>query len=172
MQIVVTLIRRRRMWRLIWAYTVCQCSFYRTLDINGLIMYTFWYILKQPWHSYSDFENIIKRAQNLRLQQISRTTGKGASSQWGQRRHNLIVPSLAAYIILPCLASSFSDCVASLAELGVYCLYHYENTPIQIYWKFHHQTLKSFQIKILIFIYFCSKHRLWVLVRTASPRRC
>ena len=31
---------------------------------------------------------------------------------------------------------------------------------------------KSFQIKILIlFSYFCSKHRLWVLVRTASARR-
>ena len=31
---------------------------------------------------------------------------------------------------------------------------------------------ESFQIKILIFFsYFCSKHRLWVLVRAASPRR-
>ena len=29
---------------------------------------------------------------------------------------------------------------------------------------------ENFQIKILIFFsYFCSKHRLWVLVRTASP---
>ena len=27
---------------------------------------------------------------------------------------------------------------------------------------------ESYQIKILIFSYFCSKHRLWVLVRTAS----
>ena len=24
---------------------------------------------------------------------------------------------------------------------------HYENTPIQIYWKFHHQKIESFQIK-------------------------
>ena len=48
----------------------------------------------------------------------------------------------------------------------------YENTPVLIYRKFHHQKLKIFQIKILIFFsYFCSKHRLWVLVRTASPRR-
>ena len=31
--------------------------------------------------------------------------------------------------------------------------WHYENTPIQIYWKFHHQKAKSFQIKILIFFY-------------------
>ena len=30
---------------------------------------------------------------------------------------------------------------------------------------------ESFQIKILIFSYFCSKHRLLVLVRTASARR-
>ena len=31
---------------------------------------------------------------------------------------------------------------------------------------------ENFQIKLLIFFsYFCSKHRLWVLVRTASARR-
>ena len=29
----------------------------------------------------------------------------------------------------------------------------------------------NFQIKILIFFIFCSTHRLWVLVRTASTRR-
>ena len=30
---------------------------------------------------------------------------------------------------------------------------------------------ENFQIKISdIFSYFCSKHRLWVLVKTASPR--
>ena len=37
----------------------------------------------------------------------------------------------------------------------------YENTPIQI-------DLKK---KSYIFSYFCSKHRVWVLVRTASARR-
>ena len=30
---------------------------------------------------------------------------------------------------------------------------------------------ESFQTKILIFLYFCSKHRLWVPVGIASPRR-
>ena len=30
---------------------------------------------------------------------------------------------------------------------------HYENTPIQVYWKFHLQKL-SFQIKVLIFFFF------------------
>ena len=34
---------------------------------------------------------------------------------------------------------------------------HYENTPIQIYWKFHYQKL-SFQIKILIFFLFLLKN--------------
>ena len=49
---------------------------------------------------------------------------------------------------------------------------HYENMPIQIYWKFQHQTNENFQIKkFWYFSYFCSKHRLWVLVRTASMRR-
>ena len=51
-------------------------------------------------------------------------------------------------------------------------LSHYENTPIQIYRKFHLKKLKKIQIKKSdIFSYFCSKHRLWVLVRTASSRR-
>ena len=27
---------------------------------------------------------------------------------------------------------------------------HYENIPIQIYWKFHNQKTESFQIKILL----------------------
>ena len=30
---------------------------------------------------------------------------------------------------------------------------HYENTPIQIYWKFYHQKTESFQIKILKFFH-------------------
>ena len=36
---------------------------------------------------------------------------------------------------------------------------HYENTPIQIYWKFYNQKRrKKFRYKILKFSYFCSKH--------------
>ena len=34
---------------------------------------------------------------------------------------------------------------------------HYENTPIQIYWKFYHQKNENFQIKILIFFIFLLK---------------
>ena len=35
----------------------------------------------------------------------------------------------------------------------VVCLIHYENMPIQIYWKFYNQKEENFQIKILIFFY-------------------
>ena len=48
---------------------------------------------------------------------------------------------------------------------------HYENTPIQIYWKFYHQKkMKIFQIKVLLifFMFLLKKHRLWILVRTVS----
>ena len=49
---------------------------------------------------------------------------------------------------------------------------HYENTPIQLYWKFYHQKKWKFSDKkFWYFSYFCTKHRLWVLVRTASMRR-
>ena len=34
---------------------------------------------------------------------------------------------------------------------------HYENTPIQIYWKLYHQKMKIFRWKILIFFIFLLK---------------
>ena len=39
--------------------------------------------------------------------------------------------------------------------------YHYENTPIQIYWKFYHQKMAIFQIKNLIFFIFLLKTCFW-----------
>ena len=49
---------------------------------------------------------------------------------------------------------------------------HYENTPIQIYWKYCNQKWKIFiKKKFWYFSYSCSKHRLWVLVRTASASK-
>ena len=46
------------------------------------------------------------------------------------------------------------------------CLYNFN--PL----KPHFYTVKlGFTGVYIIFSYFCSKHRLWVLVRTASPRR-
>ena len=48
---------------------------------------------------------------------------------------------------------------------------HCENTPIQIYWKFYNKKGKFSDKKIWYFSFVCSKHRLWVLVRTASARR-
>ena len=35
----------------------------------------------------------------------------------------------------------------------VLIIFHYENTPIQIYWEFYHQKNENFQMKI-----FCSFH--------------
>ena len=37
----------------------------------------------------------------------------------------------------------------------IICLWHYENTPIQINWKFYHQKNENFQRKNLFFSYFC-----------------
>ena len=34
---------------------------------------------------------------------------------------------------------------------------HYENMPIQVYWKFNHQKNENFQIKNLIFFIFLLK---------------
>ena len=35
---------------------------------------------------------------------------------------------------------------------------HYENKPIQVYWKFYNQKIENFQIKILIFLLFLLKN--------------
>ena len=48
---------------------------------------------------------------------------------------------------------------------------HDENMPLQIYWKFTTKKWKFSDKKFWYFSCFCSKHRLWVLVRTASKRR-
>ena len=40
--------------------------------------------------------------------------------------------------------------------MQTYC--HYENKPIQIYWKFYHQKNENFQIKIMIFFLFLLKN--------------
>ena len=46
---------------------------------------------------------------------------------------------------------------------------HYENTPMQKYRDFcFHIKMKISVEKLLYFPYFCSKHRLWVHVRTAT----
>ena len=49
-------------------------------------------------------------------------------------------------------------------------LKHYENTPIQIYRKFHLENWKVSDKKNSYFSCFCSKHRLQVLKRTASAK--
>ena len=35
---------------------------------------------------------------------------------------------------------------------------HYENTPVQIYWKFYHQKMKTFRWKILVVFVFLLKN--------------
>ena len=35
--------------------------------------------------------------------------------------------------------------LAEIFRIGRACHYHYENTPIQLYWKFYHQKMKNFR---------------------------
>ena len=49
-------------------------------------------------------------------------------------------------------------CAYAVRTLRVYNTLHYENTPIQIYWKFHHKKNESFQVNILIFFIFLLKN--------------
>ena len=50
--------------------------------------------------------------------------------------------------------------------------FHFDNRPMQYTEFFEDLNFENFQKKIFdIFFYFCSKHRLWVHVRTDSPRR-
>ena len=61
-----------------------------------------------------------------------------------------------------------SDRVESSLNLKTF---HYENLPMQYTEFFSVVKNGNFQLKKFdIFSYFCSKHRLWVHVRTASPQ--
>ena len=78
-------------------------------------------------------------------------------------------PVLLLYLVEPV---GHCDQLIGEEEAGVLFSLHYENTPTQIYRKFHLQKPKYFKIKNSdIFSYSCSKHRLWVPVRTTSARR-
>ena len=64
---------------------------------------------------------------------------------------------------------SFLHC---MAQQGRNVRNHYENTAYSNILKFlQPKTGKFSDKKFKYFSYFCSKHRLWVLVRTASARR-
>ena len=70
---------------------------------------------------------------------------------------------------------SFVDVTVSKHFITVHCTVSMAQTiPETRLFKYIEMSppkTESFQIKILIFFIFCSKHRLWVLVRTVSPRR-
>ena len=59
--------------------------------------------------------------------------------------------------------------LAESDQQNLHWTYEYENKPIQIYWKFYHQKMKIFRLKVWYFSYFCSKHRLWYSLE--PPRR-
>ena len=83
----------------------------------------------------------------------------------GGRKKSPRTSSLAGYTLFP---------FGSLSPFWLFWKLntHYENMSIQIYWKFPHLKMNIFRKNNYIYIsYFCSKHRLLVLVRTASARR-
>ena len=94
--------------------------------------------------------------------------------QTARRRRHDAVPALFVY-----WEDTFSHLTSHLSTVERYVVIkldtavniHYENTPFQIYRKFHLQKLKISDKKLRYFSYFYSKHRLWVLVRTALARR-
>ena len=53
---------------------------------------------------------------------------------------------------------------------GAYCfsLRKHDYSNIHVYWKFHHQKWKFPDKNSDIFLYSCSKHRLWVFVRVST----
>ena len=96
---------------------------------------------------------------------ISFSLSLGDDTKWPTR----VDMSLDPNTINQCSKVLFLSC-------GSYCIqnWHYENTPIQIrcILKFLQPKKENFQIKTSdTFSYFCSEHRLWVLVRTTSARQ-
>ena len=80
------------------------------------------------------------------------------SKLWDEWQTMQSLIGLAAFdLVLDCLLRSFYP--------------HYENTPVQICKIFTSKNWKISDKILWYFSYFWSKHRLWVLVRTASARR-
>ena len=48
---------------------------------------------------------------------------------------------------------------------------HYENKPIQLYWKFYHQKMKIFRQKILVFFFHISAQNIDCGYSLEPPRR-
>ena len=70
------------------------------------------------------------------------------------------------HLFVDCDGGSQGDVVLVNLEL------HYENLPMQYTEVFWALKMENFQLKIFdSFLIFASKHRLWVHVRTALPRR-
>ena len=81
-----------------------------------------------------------------------------------------IFPGSVTFLKLTKLKDIGELCAATSDFVNQTCI-HSRNTPIQIYWKFYNRKRKLLIKEFRYFPYFCSKHRLWVLVRTASVRQ-
>ena len=62
--------------------------------------------------------------------------------------------------IIPELSSNDNDELVYYIHFNIIEVIHYENTAIQIYWKFYHQNIKKIHIKILIFFKFLFKTKI------------
>ena len=67
--------------------------------------------------------------------------------------HGLL--ALPLTVLSTCSESRFLLGTWRRRKIANFC--HYENKPIQIYWKFYHQKNENFRIKILIFFIFLLK---------------
>ena len=63
------------------------------------------------------------------------------------------------------------DVPAKLVQAGGEDMVHYENTPIQIYWKFHYQKTEKFQIKKNSNIFYISAQNIDCGHSLKPPRR-
>ena len=72
---------------------------------------------------------------------------------------SLVNVLLKTLIIKYCIyADVFTEKKNRVAQIPVNLILHYENKPIQVYWKFYNQKIENFQIKILIFFLFLLKN--------------
>ena len=166
MQTMLPLIRRHVPRRLIWVYTVCQCPFKGTLGINGL---TFDYIvffkateLRMFLYCFTSISGTVQQerfdfAARVFLIHINGSCEQkirmksSIKDELSQQTYNVLERFFRLYWV---------TCITKT------CLYNYD--PL----KPHFYTVKlGFTGVYIIFLISAQKHRLWVRVRTASPRR-
>ena len=127
------------------------------LDDDKFVVFVIFFPENRIWHFMQIvfMETICMKCQNM-------FSGKNNKKNISKCRLLKFLPRVLSAYFSSCYTRLFG-CLHHINVLLImsYRINHYENTPIQIYWKFHHQKLSFLDKNSDIFHITALKHRLW-----------